>query len=151
MEKIEVKVIISSPIEKIWEYFTSENHIVNRYFASEDRYCPGVTNPLKAWEIFVIKMSSKDQQNSFDFSWTYSHIDMYNSIKYTIASWYSEDGSLEYDLSKWREVEIYFEKLGDNSVEIRELFEPEEINSLELQKNWWQSILNNFKKYVENN
>jgi hypothetical protein len=32
---------------------------------------------------------------------------------------------------------------------VTELFDPETENSEELQKNGWQSILNNFKKAVE--
>jgi hypothetical protein len=30
-------------------------------------------------------------------------------------------------------------------------FDPESENPIETQKNGWQSILNNFKKYVESN
>jgi hypothetical protein len=35
------------------------------------------------------------------------------------------------------------------ATKVIESFEPEEVNSLELQKQGWQAILNNFKAYVE--
>ena len=40
--------------------------------------------------------------------------------------------------------------MGDDT-RIVEIFEPEEQNTPELQKGGWQAILDNFKKYVEEN
>jgi hypothetical protein len=42
----------------------------------------------------------------------------------------------------------FFESEGD-ATRIIETFEPEEVNSIELQRQGWQSILNQFKQYVE--
>ena len=46
-------------------------------------------------------------------------------------------------------LEIIFKDIGDGKVKIIEIFDPENENSEEMQKNGWQSILNNFKKAVE--
>jgi len=47
-------------------------------------------------------------------------------------------------------VEVDFIGLGDVT-DVIESFEAEDENTLELQQNGWQCILDNFKKYVENN
>jgi len=46
-------------------------------------------------------------------------------------------------------VKIVFNRNGDHC-EVVETFEAETENSVELQREGWQSIMNNFKKYVEN-
>ena len=37
----------------------------------------------------------------------------------------------------------------NNETVVEEMFDPEDINSIELQRGGWQAILNNFKKHVE--
>jgi hypothetical protein len=49
-----------------------------------------------------------------------------------------------------RRVRVTFEVCGDKTV-VTQTFDPENENSEELQKRGWQSILNNFKQYTENN
>ena len=39
----------------------------------------------------------------------------------------------------------------NNQTEVIITFDPETENSIELQKNGWQAILNNFKNYTETN
>jgi hypothetical protein len=45
-------------------------------------------------------------------------------------------------------MEVFFEKQGNQTL-VTENFEPETMNTHELQVMGWQSILNQFKKYVE--
>jgi hypothetical protein len=45
-------------------------------------------------------------------------------------------------------VKISFSEKG-NETTVIETFDPENINSMELQKSGWQAILNNFKSYTE--
>ena len=49
-----------------------------------------------------------------------------------------------------RTASVTFDKLN-NQTEIVVTFDPEEESPIEMQKGGWQSILDNFKKYVENN
>lgn len=79
-------------------------------------------------------MSAKDKSFSFDFNGVYTEVKHHETIKYTTA-----DG---------RKVIISFSNQGKDT-EIVEVFEAENINSLEMQKDGWQSILDNFKKYTE--
>jgi len=49
-----------------------------------------------------------------------------------------------------RTVEIKFESNGDETI-VYESFDPESQNPIEMQQAGWQAILNNFKKFVEQN
>ena len=55
---------------------------------------------------------------------------------------------MEIYLGDGRNLKVDFKEM-DGAVSITEIFEPEEVNPLELQEAGWQSILNNFKHYVE--
>ena len=47
-----------------------------------------------------------------------------------------------------RTAAVTFEEIG-NSTYVKTVFDPEDENSIELQKGGWQAILDNFKKYAE--
>lgn len=133
---ITVQTKIQASIDKIWDLWTLPEHITRWNAASEDWHTPFAENDLKVGGRFKSTMASKDGTMSFDFVGTYSAILDKKLIAYTI-----EDG---------RVVIIVFEELEDG-FEVREYFEPESVNSEELQYQGWQAILDNFKKYVENN
>ena len=79
-------------------------------------------------------MAAKDNSMSFDFEGTYTNVIEFKLIEYTIV-----DG---------RKVKISFEET-QNGIEIIESFEPETMNPEDLQRQGWQSIIDNFKKYAE--
>ncbi|MEL1239487.1 SRPBCC domain-containing protein [Flavobacterium flavipallidum] len=133
---ITVQTKIQAPIDKIWDLWTLPEHITQWNMASEDWHTPFAENDLKVGGRFKSTMASKDGTMSFDFVGTYSAVLDKKLIAYTI-----EDG---------RVVIIVFEELEDG-FEVREYFEPESVHSEELQYQGWQAILDNFKKYVENN
>jgi hypothetical protein len=56
---------------------------------------------------------------------------------------------IEYEMADGRKVKIVFEKDAEG-IKVIESFDPETVNPEEMQKNGWQAILDNFKKYVEN-
>ena len=89
-------------------------------------------------------MSAKDNSMSFDFEWEYTNIIQNKLIEYTILDMQYWDKYLE----KWRKVSVSFEE-KDDFVILTETFDAEDIHSLDLQKAWWQAILENFKKYTE--
>lgn len=47
-------------------------------------------------------------------------------------------------------MKINFEQSG-NQTKITEVFEPEKVFPITMQRGGWQAILNNFKKHIENN
>lgn len=131
---ITIEVIVDTPVSKVWESWTNPKHIVNWNNASSDWHTPRAENDLRVWWKFLSRMEAIDGSFGFDFGWVYDKIKVNELISYKI--W---DG---------RQVIIEFEKDGDKT-KIVETFEIEHENSPELQRTWWQSILNNFKKYTE--
>jgi len=132
--KITVECIVTSTIEKIWEYWTTPKHIEQWNTASEDWHTPKAVNDLRVGGKFCSTMAAKDGSFSFDFGGIYTEIQEYKLIKYTI-----EDG---------RMVSIDFIAIGD-TVEIVETFEAENQNPIEMQRGGWQAILNNFKNMLK--
>jgi len=131
-----VQTKIQAPITIIWDLWTKPEHIIQWNAASEDWHTPHAENDLKVGGKCKSTMASKDGAMSFDFVGTYDVILDKKLIAYTI-----EDG---------RNVMIVFDELEDG-FEVREYFEPESVHSEELQYQGWLSILENFKRYVENN
>ena len=133
---ITVEALKAAPIEKIWQYWTVPEHIMRWNNASDDWCTPAANNDLSVGEKFKSRMEARDGSMGFDFEGTYTNI-QFNEV-------------IEYSLADARNVKIDFVKKGD-AVAVIESFEAENTNSIELQKEGWQAILNNFKKYVESN
>jgi uncharacterized protein YndB with AHSA1/START domain len=129
---ITVRTTLTSSLADVWNKFTQPEHIVNWNFASEDWHCPKAENHLDVGQNFVYTMASKDGEMSFDFVGTYQEIIPMKKLVYQIA-----DG---------RNVTVKFDVMN-NKVILTENFEPENIHSVALQREGWQSILNQFKKY----
>ncbi|MDH3244506.1 MAG: SRPBCC family protein [Saprospiraceae bacterium] len=132
--KITVQTTISKPADIVWELWTKPEHIIHWNFASDDWHCPRAENDLQPDGRFMWRMEAKDGSMGFDFSGTYEEILSKRLIRYRM----DDD----------RIATIHFEE-DDDSTRIIEIFEAEGMNPIELQKAGWQSILNNFRKYVE--
>ncbi len=135
MKKITVETIINADIAKVWEFWTEPKHIMNWAFASEDWESPYAENDLQVGGKFLTRMSAKDKSAGFDFEGKYDTVIPLEKIEYTM-----DDG---------RTVSILFEKIDDNTTQIIQEFEMEDINTEELQRKGWKSILENFKVYIE--
>lgn len=133
---ITIEATINAPIEKVWEYWTKPEHITKWAFASDDWHAPSADNDVRAGGKFKTRMESKDGTQGFDFGGTYTTVEEHRTIEYTM-----DDG---------RKVSAKFSSEGD-STKVVQSFDPENENSEEVQREGWQAILNNFKKYVENN
>lgn len=131
---ITVQTSISAPIEKVWNRWTSPEHIIHWNNASNDWHTPKAENDLRAGGKFLYRMEAKDGSMGFDFNGIYDEVKMNELIRYKI-----EGG---------RSVTVTFNGNG-NETTVVETFEAENINSIELQRAGWQAILDNFKKYTE--
>ncbi|MBC7886867.1 MAG: SRPBCC family protein [Ferruginibacter sp.] len=131
---ITVENTIDAPVEKVWEYWTKPEHIIQWNNASDDWHTPRAEIDLSKGGRFVSRMEAKDGSMGFDFGGT---IDALTNNEY-----------LEYTIDDGRKVKIIFSSHG-NSTKIEERFEAENTNSVELQRGGWQAILDNFKKYTE--
>lgn len=134
--KITITTVVHATATKAWDYWTSPTHIVKWNNASEDWHTTRVENDLQVGGKFLSRMEAKDGSFGFDFDGIYDEVVLNKHIAYTIG-----DG---------RKVIIDFEET-DGQTKITETFEAENINSIEQQKVGWQSILDNFKKYTEDN
>lgn len=133
---ITVQANVNAPIEKVWQYWTQPEHVVNWNHASDDWHTTRAVNELKAGGQFNYRMEAKDGSMGFDFTGTYIRV--------------SKNKSIESVLGDNRKVQVLFlEKAG--STVITEKFAAENTHSVEMQQTGWQAILNNFKKYVEEN
>lgn len=133
---ITVEATINAPIEKVWTCWTRPDDIMQWNNASENWHTPSATNDLRQGGEFHYLMAAKDGSFEFDFWGTYDDVVPHQRIGSTLG-----DG---------RKVEVSFSDNGDTT-HIVEAFEAESTNPIDLQRFGWQSILNNFKKYVENN
>jgi len=131
---IMISATVHAPIEKIWEYWNSPEHIMEWNNASPDWHTPYATSDLQVGGKFTSRMEAKDGSFGFDFEGVYDEVETNKLIRYTIA-----DG---------RKVTVVFE-LTSGAVLITERFEAENQHSIEMQQAGWQAILNNFKQYVE--
>jgi uncharacterized protein YndB with AHSA1/START domain len=131
---ITVEATVNAPVATVWQCWTEPKHIVNWNNASDDWHTTEATNDLKIGGKFSSIMAAKDGSFSFDFWGIYDAIETHKLLAYTLG-----DG---------RDVTISFSKNG-NLTTVTEVFEPEDENTIELQKGGWQAILDNFKKYVE--
>ncbi len=131
---ITVETNVIADLETVWDFWTSADHIKNWYHASPDWHVLNAENELSVAGQFKIVMAAKDGSFQFDFEGEYTKIVQYEFI--------------EYHLIDGRKVSIQFSPEED-SIHITEIFEPENTNSLVVQKAGWQAILDNFKSYTE--
>jgi uncharacterized protein YndB with AHSA1/START domain len=134
MESITIETTIAADIQTVWQHWTQPEHITNWNFASDDWHCPVAENELRAGGRFSYTMATKDDTMRFDFGGIYDSVIDQQQIAYTLA-----DG---------RHVTITFTDLGDMT-SVTEIFEPETMNPVDMQRDGWQAILNNFKQYVQ--
>lgn len=138
-EPITIQVNIDSAIEKVWEFYIQPEHIVKWNNASEDWHTPHAENDLRVGGRFLSRMEAKDGSAGFDFEGTYDAVETYAQLAYTM-----DDG---------RQVSVDFISDSEDSenaeTKVIVTFDPESTNSLDMQREGWQAILNNFKKYVE--
>ncbi len=134
MNQIKVQATIKSPIETIWQAYTLPEHITKWNHANDHWQCPEAINDLKQYGKFSYKMAAKDGSFAFDFGGTYIEIVENKLIEYVL-----DDGRLV--TNKFKDTPV--------GVVVTTTFDPEAENSIQMQKDGWQGILDNFKKYVE--
>lgn len=133
MEKITIKATILADKQKVWNCYTQPEHITQWNFADPGWHCPRATNDLKVGGRYVARMEAKDGSFGFDFVAVYKEI--------------NEGENFTYEFGGRRATVEFKETNGQTEVTIT--FDPENENSIELQRQGWQAILNNFKKYTE--
>jgi predicted 3-demethylubiquinone-9 3-methyltransferase (glyoxalase superfamily)/uncharacterized protein YndB with AHSA1/START domain len=131
---ITVKARINAPVGKVWKFWTTPEDIQQWNNASSDWHTPHAQNDLRTGGEFHFRMEARDGSMGFDFGGVYEKVILYHQIISTLG-----DG---------RKVNVLF-TIEDDKTEITESFEAEEENPVEMQREGWQAILDNFKNYAE--
>lgn len=134
--KITIAVIISANLKKVWDYYSKPEHITKWNYASDDWHCPAAENDLKVGGKLKSRMEAKDGSFGFDFEAIYDEVIQHKKISYTMTD--------------SRQVTTDFDE-QDGKTKVTTTFDAETQNSVEMQRTGWQAILDNFKKYVEEN
>jgi uncharacterized protein YndB with AHSA1/START domain len=121
-------------VDKVWQYWNDPEAIKQWYYASDDWHAPHAENDLKTDGKFKISMAAKDGSFSFDYEGVYSNVE--------------ENKKMEFAIADGRKVTILFSAEG-NETTVTEMFEAESTHSADMQKQGWQAIMDNFKKFVE--
>ncbi len=132
--RIIIEASVKAPINKVWKLWTEPAHILKWNAASDDWHTTKAENDLNVGGKFSSRMEAKDGSFGFDFGGTYTEVTLYQSIAYTL----DDD----------RKVSISFSETKEGC-KVVETFEAEETNPIEMQRDGWQAILDNFKKYAE--
>jgi len=136
VKPITVEATINAPVEKVWKYWNSPEHITKWCSASEDWHAPFAENDPITGGKFKTRMEAKDGSMGFDFEGVYSNVEPNNVI--------------QYEMSDGRRVKVVFSDLA-GTTKVTEIFEPENTNPIEMQQGGWQAILDSFRKYTEEN
>jgi uncharacterized protein YndB with AHSA1/START domain len=132
--KITVEAMVDANSKKVWEAWTKPEHITKWNFASDDWQCPAASNDLRVGGKYSARMEAKDGSFGFDFEAIYNEVIELKKITYTMP-----DG---------RVATTNFTDAGGKTKVIT-TFDAESENSIELQQQGWQAILNNFAQYVK--
>ena len=135
MEKVTVHASINASLDEVWRRFTTPADVEQWNTASEDWHTTTANNELQVGGKFSYRMEAKDGSFGFDFWGIYDTVEEFKRLDYTLG-----DG---------RKVSVAFEFTGIGT-KLTETFETEDQNPVEMQQLGWQAILDNFKKYVEN-
>ena len=101
--------------------------------ASDDWCTPSASVDLRVGGTFCSRMEAKDGSMGFDFAGQYTNIVDRELIEYSFGD---------------RSARVEFLPEGDR-VGVTVTFDTEETHSVDQQREGWQAILDNFKKYVE--
>jgi uncharacterized protein YndB with AHSA1/START domain len=131
--KIEIEAQVNAPIAIAWSAYTGPQHITQWNFASDDWHCPRAENDLRVGGRYFARMEAKDGSFGFDFEAHYSAVTPHQMLAYVMG-----DG---------REVRTTFEAHG-GATKVTTVFDAETQNSIEMQRDGWQAILNSFATYA---
>ena len=133
-KRITVETVVKAAPDKVWKLWTTPVHITRWNQASDDWHTPRAENDLRKGGRFLCRMEARDGSRGFDFGGVYDEVTPNTYIAYTM-----DDG---------RKVKITFSG-SKSGTRITEIFEAERDNPPEMQRQGWQAILDNFRKYAE--
>ena len=131
--KVTIETTVKAPINKVWSAWTSPEDIKQWNAASDDWHTTQSSVDLREGGAFSSRMEAKDGSFGFDFAGIYTKLIPNELLEFTFGD---------------RVAKVEFLN-GENGVMVRETFDAETEHPIEMQRQGWQAILNNFAKHVE--
>ncbi len=131
---ITVEALAAAPPAQVWRSLTRPEHITQWNHAADDWISPRAENDLRPGGRFNYRMEARDGKAGFDFSGTFSRI--------------VPDRHLDYTLDDGRKVTTTLTPEAGGT-KVVETFEADDVYTPEQQRQGWQAILDNLKKYAE--
>jgi uncharacterized protein YndB with AHSA1/START domain len=132
--KITVETLVKADLKNVWDAWNNPEDIKQWNAAQDDWHTTRSIVDLREGGKFLSRMEAKDGSKGFDFEGTYTRIVPGRAIEYRMR-----DG---------RHVRVEFVEQAEG-VLVRETFDTESKNPIELQRAGWQAILDNFRRHVE--
>lgn len=132
--KISIETEVKATLAQVWDAWVTPTDITRWNFAIDEWCCPSAELNLEVGGAFKYRMAAKDGSMAFDFEGTFIKVIPQNAIHFALGD--------------NRVVTVEFIETA-SGVRVVETFDAEDEHSAEMQKQGWQSILNNFKKHVE--
>jgi uncharacterized protein YndB with AHSA1/START domain len=130
--KITVSTVVAAPIAEVWRAYNSPEDIKVWNTASADWHTTSSTVDLRVGGTFSSRMEAKDGSFGFDFGGEFTQVVPHQLIEYTFGD---RIGRVEF-------------AEGAGGVTITITFDSEPTHTEEQQRAGWQSILDNFARYV---
>ena len=131
--KITVSADVNAPLDLVWACWTTPADIMAWNAASDDWHTTQSEVDLREGGSFRSRMEAKDGSMGFDFEGTYTRVEPKSLIVAAFGD---------------RSMEVRFEDTADG-VTVTETFDAEDEHPVEMQRDGWQAILDNFKRHTE--
>lgn len=130
---ITVQATVNAPLDHVWSAYTSPEAIVQWNAASDDWHTTRAAVDLRVGGAFCSRMEARDGSMAFDFEGVYTEVEPMSLLAYQFGE---------------RQARVEFTD-SPSGVHVAVTFEPEQMHTLEQQREGWQAILDNFKRYAE--
>lgn len=133
--KITIHSTIYAPVERVWQAYTTPADIMEWNAASDEWCCPSAETDLRIGGTHKARMEARDGSMGFDFEAIYEEVE--------------PDKALTMAMTDGRRARTTFEA-DKSGTKVTTVFDAENDNPVDMQRDGWQSILDNFKAHVEN-
>jgi uncharacterized protein YndB with AHSA1/START domain len=134
LDILNVSININQSLDVVWDTWNDENQMKYWMFISDDYEVKNPHNDLRIGGGYSYRMVSKNGGFDFNYSGTYTQIDLMKFIAFTL-----QDG---------RQAEVVFSVIED-VVHIDMHFETVQEQDFDVQLQGWQALLIHFKNHVE--
>lgn len=132
--KITVETLVKANARTVWAAWNDPEAIKQWNAASDDWHTTKSELDLRIGGAFSHRMEAKDGSMGFDFEGTFTTV-----VEPRLIQFVMDDG---------RTVSVEFQEV-EGGTRVRETFDADDVYDIEHQRQGWQSILNNFARYVE--